>query len=159
MAASNSSALGTQVGGGQTAVQTPATVRGEVRDASDAIVPGATVTLTQDGEVATVKTGPDGRFTFGDVRPGSYVLSVAARGFEDQVQSLDVDGRGSDVLVVYVSPARLRQDVVVSATRVITPTASLPNTVTVVDRARDHGPWFLAQPEEDDRTWRDIARP
>ena len=64
--------------------QTPTgDVLGNVADSSGAIVPGATVTLTNTGtrEVRIFTVGNSGEFTFSNLQPGSYTLSVTANGF------------------------------------------------------------------------------
>ena len=62
-------------------------VLGGVTDASGAIVPGATVTLTNTGtrEIRNFTTGATGEFTFSNLQPGSYTLTVTAPGFTKYV--------------------------------------------------------------------------
>jgi Carboxypeptidase regulatory-like domain len=57
---------------------------GSVTDASGAAMPDATVTLTNSATAAkqSVKTGPDGLYSFVDLNPGSYVLEVEKQGFK-----------------------------------------------------------------------------
>lgn len=59
-------------------------VTGVVKDSSGAIVPGAAVTLTNDGTgiSAKVTSTADGVYTFAEVNPGSYSLRVTAPGFQ-----------------------------------------------------------------------------
>ncbi len=56
-------------------------LRGQVLDPSKAIVPGASVTLTQGKNVFTTKSGQDGVYSFHEVPPGIYTLTVDAEGF------------------------------------------------------------------------------
>jgi Carboxypeptidase regulatory-like domain/TonB-dependent Receptor Plug Domain/TonB dependent receptor len=60
-----------------------ATVLGTVADATGAVVPGATVTLTNVGTgiVATTTTDRDGNFQFLNVRVGTYSLRAELQGF------------------------------------------------------------------------------
>jgi Carboxypeptidase regulatory-like domain len=60
------------------------TVSGTVRDASSAAVPKATITLTNTatGVNSTANTNSAGLYSFSNVQIGSYVLAVAATGFE-----------------------------------------------------------------------------
>src|SRR5258707_1263186 len=59
-----------------------ATAHGLIVDPDDALVPGATVTLTSAGGKATVvTTGSDGTYTARGLAAGTYVLSVTAPGF------------------------------------------------------------------------------
>src|ERR1700689_4068255 len=59
------------------------TVAGSVADQSNAVVPGATVTLTDTSTniARTATSNKDGRYIFVDVAPGVYDISVAKSGF------------------------------------------------------------------------------
>jgi hypothetical protein len=65
-----------------------ASVGGRVTDASGAAVPNGTATLSQTERAlkTTVKTDNEGRFSFPNVNPGTYDLSVTATGFNEYVQ-------------------------------------------------------------------------
>ncbi len=69
-----------------------AAVRGEVRDASGAIVPGATVTLAQSSTnlVRTTTTAPDGQYVIPSLPPGQYRLEIAQAGFKTYVESFEL---------------------------------------------------------------------
>ena len=56
---------------------------GTVRDASDAAVPNATVTLKGDdsGITRTANTNSQGQYRFALLSPGAYTISVTAQGF------------------------------------------------------------------------------
>ncbi len=60
-----------------------AQLRGEIRDASGAVVPGATVTVTNDATKAASSevTGSAGRYIFNYLQPAQYSLHVSAQGF------------------------------------------------------------------------------
>ena len=60
-----------------------ASVVGTVHDASGAVVPGATVTLTSTttGITVTKTTGADGNYEFFTVRPGVYLVTAEKQGF------------------------------------------------------------------------------
>src|SRR5687767_11243603 len=60
-----------------------ATVVGTVRDSSDAIVPGAKVTLTavETGISAVKMSSDDGNYEFAAVRPGQYIVTAEKSGF------------------------------------------------------------------------------
>lgn len=84
--------------------QTPdtATIRGEVRDPSSAVVSGATVTVSNEltGLKRTVSTGANGRFSLpGLPVAGSYTLVAARSGFaEAKVEGLTLmAGRTAEV--------------------------------------------------------------
>jgi hypothetical protein len=65
------------------AAQAPSgSVSGTVTDPSGALVPSATVVLAGSGGFSrSVASGADGAFTFGQLRPGQYSLTVTASGF------------------------------------------------------------------------------
>jgi hypothetical protein len=65
---------------GQTA---NSTIQGTVKDASGAVVPGATITLVNIGttQQLTTTSRSDGFYTFADLSPANYQLSVSATGF------------------------------------------------------------------------------
>ncbi len=58
-------------------------LRGEVADPSGAVIPGATVSVTdtQGHTIATGTSGPDGSYSITGIPSGSYVLLVTAQGF------------------------------------------------------------------------------
>lgn len=59
-------------------------VNGTITDRTGAAVPGATVTLSNQGTgiADKVQTNASGNFVFINVQPGSYVLNVEAQGFK-----------------------------------------------------------------------------
>ncbi len=64
-------------------------ISGTVTDPTGAVVPDAIVTLTDMAtgtSSATVTTGPDGLYSFPNLRAGTYELKVSAAGFRDYVQ-------------------------------------------------------------------------
>ncbi len=63
------------------AAQSTGSLRGQVLDPSGAVVPQASVTLTQGPTVLSVQSGNDGVFAFKAVPPGSYTLEARATGF------------------------------------------------------------------------------
>src|SRR5215470_11528286 len=60
-----------------------ATLTGVVSDASEAVIPGAKVTITNtaSGDVRRTTTNGDGYYTFASLPVGAYKLSVDAAGF------------------------------------------------------------------------------
>jgi outer membrane receptor protein involved in Fe transport len=69
-----------------------AAVRGEVRDASGAIAPGAIVTLAQTSTnlVRTTTTAPDGQYVIPSLPPGRYRLEIAQAGFKTYVETFEL---------------------------------------------------------------------
>ena len=94
-----------------------ASVLGTVKDPNGALVPGATVTLTNEDtdEVRTENSGAAGEFTIASVPPGRYQLRITATSFRPYVvvltlrvnQELRVDSQlevppGGDIVVVTI---------------------------------------------------------
>lgn len=71
------------------------TLTGTVKDANGSFIPGAAVNLkeTNTGSGYSTKSTAEGLFTFNELPPGSYTLSVTSPGFESYTQS----GIGVDV--------------------------------------------------------------
>ena len=82
--------------------QTPlGRVSGTVLDTSGAVVPGATITLTNTGtnQVVTSVSGPSGAFLFPQVPVGTYKVTVALQGFKSaEYTDVIVSGDGEYAL-------------------------------------------------------------
>src|SRR5262245_34695395 len=90
-------------------------ISGVVKDASGAVVPGASIVArTSDGEGVAV-SGADGRFIVEAPATGTVVLIVRAPGFAEKQQSAAA-AEGASITVV-LEPAGLREDVTVTAGR------------------------------------------
>ena len=70
------------------AQQDEGAVQGTVTDSSGAVLPNATITLTntEQGLVLTAKTDSKGTYFFSPVKIGSYTVSANAAGFQQQTQ-------------------------------------------------------------------------
>lgn len=68
------------------------TVSGVVKDQSGAVVPGATVEITNpvSGYIRTTKSGTQGEFTFTNVPFNPYHLTATAQGFAEFTRDVDV---------------------------------------------------------------------
>ncbi|HEY6253243.1 MAG TPA: carboxypeptidase regulatory-like domain-containing protein, partial [Candidatus Angelobacter sp.] len=66
--------------------ETTSAIMGEVKDATGALLPAASVAITsvETGLKRSVKTDGAGRFSFPQLRPGSYSVRVEAAGFAPQ---------------------------------------------------------------------------
>ena len=99
-----------------------AQIRGVVSDATGAVLPNATVTITEAGTnfSQTAKTGSSGDYILRALRPSTYILKVAAPGFQtveqkgvvlavDQATSLDFTLRpaGTSTLIQVTEAAPL----------------------------------------------------
>src|SRR5262245_29396972 len=78
-----------------------ARVQGIVTDASDAAVPGASVTLLNNGTGISVTrtSGPTGSYLFDNVEPGTYTVSSEFTGFSKSVQQNVLVQTRADVTV------------------------------------------------------------
>lgn len=72
-----------------TAQSFKATLTGQVTDSTGAVVPNATVTVseTATNQTQTVTTGEDGNYTFTQLTPGAYTLRVEAANFKTLTQT------------------------------------------------------------------------
>ena len=76
--------------------ETTSAIVGEVKDATSAVVPGATVTITnhETGLKRSATTDVAGRFNFPQLKPGAYLVKVEAPGFEPQQNNNVIAGLG-----------------------------------------------------------------
>lgn len=99
------------------AQQETATITGDVKDASGAVVPKATITVTNTETNISInsETNDEGSYTIPSLRPGAYLVAVEKSGFKKTVRSgitlqinqvaridvnLEVGGLGSEVVMV-----------------------------------------------------------
>ena len=91
------------------------TVTGVVKDPSGAVIPNATVTITdENNNTKDTKTGADGSYTFRALPPGAYSISVTFPGLS-QAQGLAVSVDSGQVAHgdVSMKPAEVKQEVTV----------------------------------------------
>jgi hypothetical protein len=96
-------------------------VQGGVTDETQLAVPGANVTLRNDatGVAVTRITGPEGRYLFDYVDPGTYTLTAELSGFSTVVQrNVLVQARGDVTVDVSMKIAALAETVTVETTPV-----------------------------------------
>jgi hypothetical protein len=112
-----------------------ATLSGTVTDQQDALVAGATVTITNPatGFIRTVETGAGGSFVFALLPPATYRLSVERTGFTPyEVSDVTLNVGDQKSLLVQMKVGQ------VGATVNVTPDASLvstsPAVATTIDR-------------------------
>src|ERR1700731_4622456 len=76
--------------------ETTSAIVGQVRDTSNAVVPGAIVTIinSEIGLRRSAKTDDSGRFNFPQLKPGAYSVQVEAPGFEPRQNNNDVSRLG-----------------------------------------------------------------
>ena len=98
--------------------ETTSAIVGQVRDASGAAVPEATVTVLnkETGLKRTAKTDESGRFNFPQLKPGTYSVKVEARGFDPLQNDSVSSGLGQKQIVNFtIQVARAMQSVEVSS--------------------------------------------
>src|SRR6202521_5963206 len=105
--------------------ETTSAIIGQVSDASGAVVPGATVTITNTETALrrSAKTDDSGRFNFPQLKPGTYTVRVEAQGFDPQQNDAVSSGLGQKQTVDFtLKVAQSRQTVEVdSETLVLNP--------------------------------------
>jgi Carboxypeptidase regulatory-like domain len=76
--------------------ETTSAIVGEVRDVTNAVVTGATVTITnhETGLKRSARTDDAGRFTFPQLKPGTYSVKAEASGFDPEQNDDVVSGLG-----------------------------------------------------------------
>ena len=115
--------------------ETTSAIVGEVRDTTNAAVPGATVTITSrdNGLKRSAQTDGAGRFNFPQLRPDTYSVRVEAPGFEPQQIDNVAAGLGQKQSVDFtLRVARSNETVeVISEAPIINPENA--NTSTTLD--------------------------
>jgi hypothetical protein len=76
--------------------ETTSAIVGQVRDATNAVVPGATVAIAnlETGLRRSAQTDDAGRFNFPQLKPGTYSVKAEAPGFEPQQNDNVISGLG-----------------------------------------------------------------
>jgi hypothetical protein len=98
--------------------ETTSAIVGEVRDATNAVVRGATVIITNHdtGLKRTAQTDEAGRFNFPQLKPGTYSVRAEAQGFEPRQNDNVVSGLGQKQTVDFtLQVARSHEAVEVSS--------------------------------------------
>src|SRR5438093_10108963 len=113
-------ALGARLVAPPTAAQDTGVVAGTVIDSSGQVVPGATVTLTNEtkGDLRTLVSNERGEFSFRGVTPGSYTVKVELAGFRTIEQRNNIVNASSqlDVGRLTLDVGTLNEVVSVAAT-------------------------------------------
>lgn len=113
-------------------------ILGTVKDRSGAVIPGARVTLTNEGTSFRVSTVTDqiGNYTFTPVQIGTYTVTASYRGFQKAVHThVDVNIQQQVVVSFTLLPGEVTQIVqVTSATPLLqTQNASVGNVIGTRD--------------------------
>jgi vitamin B12 transporter len=116
--------------------QTTGSLIGTVRTEAGQPVPQIVLSLEGPGGTRTLLTGPEGRFRASGLTPGDYAIDVEAPGFLLSPEPRVSVGSGEARVDLVLSPAPVREDVVVTATRGEAATSTLGVSVTALDRER-----------------------
>ena len=95
-----------------------AAVVGTVRDASNAVIPGATVTATQTatGVSVTAVTNGDGEYVFSNLKIGSYTVAAELQGFRRALrQNVDLHVQERVEVNFTLAVGSLTEEVIVAA--------------------------------------------
>jgi hypothetical protein len=114
--------------------ETTSAIVGTVLDQSNAALPGATVVVTgsETGLRRSLVTGDSGRFSFSQLKPGTYVIEVTAAGFEAQKSSVTAAvGQTQTADFVMAVASAVREDIIVTAEAPLINTDN-PNTSTTL---------------------------
>lgn len=113
-----------------------ASIQGVVKDPSGAVVPGATVTLTDTdtNRVRTSTTSANGVYTFNALPPNNFILTVTRQGFKKKTLSnVHILPEQANAVNVTLNLGQATQTVTVNgsdATALDTETATLSGTIT-----------------------------
>ena len=91
--------------------ETTSAIVGSVTDPTGAAIPGATVTVTnvENGLKRSVKTDDAGRFSFPQLKPGTYSVKAEADRFEAAAEQLRVRRSGAEANGRFQAQHRIRQ--------------------------------------------------
>jgi len=92
------------------------TVRGTVTDTTGAVIPAATITLTDknSGVVRTTTSNAKGEFGFDALLRGQYLAHIEAKGFQVQEQSFELQVSQTQSLIFSLAPGSTTQTVTVT---------------------------------------------
>lgn len=112
-----------------------ATISGTVTDQTTAVVTGAKVVLTNTaGLKRETETTPEGNYSFADLDPGTYMLTVTAPNFADKVfDNISLSGGQELTLDAPLEPAGQKTEVNVESTgagKVEVESATVSGTIT-----------------------------
>ena len=102
-------------GAGAFAQTATGNVYGKATDASGAVLPGASVTISGEAGTRTTVSGADGTFRFLNLDPGDYTVTVALQGFGTANRKLNVQTGQSASLEVALKVGGLADTIEVVA--------------------------------------------
>ncbi len=102
------------------------TLTGAVSDRAGLRLPSSSVTITNTatGKKSTLTTKAQGEFTFAQILPGHYEVTIHHDGFNDNVQALDL---------YIATPVELNVNLTVGTTTTVSVESDIPSTLNQVD--------------------------
>ena len=99
------------------AAQPTGSIEGRVLDSTGSALPGVTVTLVGGGGIPEGPqiTAANGRFTFGDVPAGNYLIEAALSGFETRGEPVSVEADAVTTLDLILELSRVMEAITVVA--------------------------------------------
>ncbi len=98
-------------------IQLPGTISGTIVDSTQAVIAGAHIKLTRDANTPALETtsGGDGRFSFANLPPGPFQLTITATSFAGQTSSGNLQaGETRNLLSITLAVAKADTEVMVS---------------------------------------------
>ncbi len=118
-------------------------ISGTVTDQTQAVIPGATLTVTNAGtnEVRKLATSESGAYTVANLEPVTYRLEVESKGFRKQVvEDVKVDTAANTTVNVTLQAGSVDTSVTVSADATTIDTRSGTSSSTVTERQIQDAP-------------------
>lgn len=111
-------------------------VSGLATDPGGAAIPNANVTArnTDNSETRQTKTTADGRYSFSQLAPGNYEISVESTGFRRAVATLTLQASQTAELNVAMTVGDVATNIEVSATAAVLDTQTANKSVTLTTK-------------------------
>ena len=117
--------------------QTGTSLTGRITDETGGVLPGVTVELRGAGEPLSTVTDAEGRYSFENVVPGTYLLSMRLVNFAD-INKRDLVVSGEPVVDDEIMHLSLSADIVVVGRRTFTNLADVTNPAEDLEIGRAH---------------------
>src|SRR4051794_14727715 len=101
--------------------QATGTILGQIKDITESVVSGATVTITEQNTAVTrsVKSDESGRYAANLMPVGQYTIEVDYAGFQQAIEkNVRLEVQGTREVDFTLTPATVKQGVTVTATPV-----------------------------------------
>jgi hypothetical protein len=123
--------------------ETTSAIVGEVADATGAVIPGASITITnqENGLKRSAKTDDAGRFNFPQLKPGTYSVKVELQGFQAKQKDDVVSGLGQKQTVNFtLNVAQSNESVEVSGEAPLINTGNANTSTTLSEKSLEDLP-------------------